>query len=805
MALQSLFIRWLLAAVLAAAPLLRGSVHRPACLAVVGTVTLLLALLLTARPQVLAADWVWPSRALLLLMVLPLVQLLPLPPFLLSWTNHASATLSNTSRGWRPLSLDPPSTAAELARSASAFGVLLAARRYERRGSGLPIAGVLALSGLAALLFGIVHRILFDPQQPGTPFLSGPFINPNHNAEVFELAAFCAFAMSSRSQGPARLYWGTLGSTLVAATLATLSRGGAVAVAAGTVFWFVVSAWSRLRDPDSHSARYAPLLGVTLIIASTAVGLTLGAESVLTELLGSSIKETKFSLWVDSLRVLKAHPIGVGRGAFERAYTLHQTVSQPIRFQYVENLPLQLLIDVGWVGFLAVAATAVAAAPHFIRRARDDSARRLICAGIVAVLAHNLVDFGFETLGIRLPLAAALAAVLPASRGTTSLRFSSGMTERPRVIFAFLCSAAGFAYFASPAARDYDRDILRAPTAPTRLRAAKEGARWHPFDYYYPLNAALAAPLVDGSGTHSPRLAYLNEALALCPRCASVHAEAARSLWQLNRPRQSLEEWNRAIADSDYYFFTAFDALTKLGATLDVWAHLVPHTKEDALFLADQLAAHRAADHVDRVLELARTLGSDDVDALLVRSRLARAQSDPGKAASLLLSATRLAPQRAAVYKERATLATAQGQAGEALELANRAAALAPADAEIAALVVNAAATRGDNDALVHAVDRLKRTADGKDVVGTCVAAARAYASIGNASRAIAEYRTAATQADSPSPIWHELAAFAESQGQTGVALEAYRRILRRDPADTQTQARLRQLLAPTPGDAAGR
>src|SRR5207247_1024424 len=130
-----------------------------------------------------------------------------------------------------PASLDPQSTAEEVATAAAALGVfMLALNAASRRRYRRVVPQVIAIVGVAALMSGIVHKIfgiehLYGVFPVVAPVLPGPFINPNHCAELYELAAFAALAVAMSEEGEARIAWYVAAGFNAAAALATLSRG----------------------------------------------------------------------------------------------------------------------------------------------------------------------------------------------------------------------------------------------------------------------------------------------------------------------------------------------------------------------------------------------------------------------------------------------------------------------------------------------------------------------------------------------------------------------------------------------------
>ena len=143
--------------------------------------------------------------------------------------------------------------------------------------------------------------------------------------------------------------------------------------------------------------------------------LSLGADQLIERFKTDAVStDVRLRLWRDGLRVLAAHPMGIGRGAFSRVFPIYRSLKMPfpIRFAFLENQPLQLLVDCGWFFSLLIAISLVVAAWRIVRHGRRDKIEAALVAGLVAVLVHSTVDFGLETLGVLLPFAAILGTVL---------------------------------------------------------------------------------------------------------------------------------------------------------------------------------------------------------------------------------------------------------------------------------------------------------------------------------------------------------------------------------------------------------
>ena len=173
-------------------------------------------------------------------------------------------------------------------------------------------------------------------------------------------------------------------------------------------------------------------VGGILLVVGIAVGL--GAGGIIDRFKsGTVVGDVRFQLWRDALRILAVHPAGIGRGAFNHVYPIYRTVKNEafsITYAYLENHPLQLLVDSGVVLFLAVVAGIVIVVREIVLRGRRDRIEAALLAALSAVTVHSFVDFGLETLGVS---AAVFAAILGTvlgrrPRGTEAVAASRGAT-----------------------------------------------------------------------------------------------------------------------------------------------------------------------------------------------------------------------------------------------------------------------------------------------------------------------------------------------------------------------------------------
>ena len=110
--------------------------------------------------------------------------------------------------------------------------------------------------------------------------------------------------------------------------------------------------------------------------------------------------DTRAQIWNDSWGIVKAFPLfGVGLGGYESAFYRFKTVAPMYTVDYAHNDFLQVLAEMGILGFglgvallLLVLWSAIRGAVY----ARDSDARilQIACLGsLVAILLHSFVDF----------------------------------------------------------------------------------------------------------------------------------------------------------------------------------------------------------------------------------------------------------------------------------------------------------------------------------------------------------------------------------------------------------------------------
>jgi tetratricopeptide (TPR) repeat protein len=796
---------------IAAAPLAAGGVHRPTLAVLFGTVASGLVLLwlgseVRGRPLRVGLTVVLP----VVFLAVPVLQSIPLPMRARGVVDaKGSALLTDDAFApptvW-PLSLDPVSTRAHIGKAAAALVVFLVAyhlasgQRHRRL-----VVRTIAIAGIAAVVVGITHKIIGMPKIYGVfvstqqALLTGPFVNPNHTAEFLELAAFACLACSlQRATALNRVGWMVGALFCAGGAAATLSRGSVLGLGMGILMF----AWLRYlaRDGGSVNRRRRTSLewAIFLILFVAIAAGALGASQLVDKFRSGGVHDVRFQLWRESLRVLVAHPFGIGRGAFERVFPVYRSFTTPlsIRFAFTENQPLQLLIDGGWVFFAAMAGGVVLTAAQLIRHGRRDGVEAALIGGVFAIVVHSFVDFGLETLGVLLPFMALLGTIFGRTRteGQAIVRF-----RRPLFAGAIGALLVGLASVSASSSDDFDALLKKTSREQGRLQLLQRAQRVHPLDYFYALNYARLEPVGSPEGGPSPRFHALNRALALCPACEVVHADVARNLWSIGRRRQALLEWRTTVDLQPKLLRPVIGELFAAGARPEELAAAASSRPDQMIEVASFLSSVSHPEEAMVVLEEAEAAGASRGEVLITRAGL---QLKLGLTVAVTDSLARahaagIRDPRLALDEAELRLAT-QGDRGpdDALAILDAAAIQYPANLDVQRrrldLVTRFGKWQAVDRALAGFTEALYQNQ--RSVGEAHTAAARIHARFSRWTSALAEYRISLASDPWNVALWVEFGHAAESAGRDTTAREAYLEAARLSPQNPAVTAALSSL-----------
>jgi O-antigen ligase len=449
-------LRWVVLALLTAAPIAVGAVHAPVYVPLLSA-CFVVGLLSWARSRWARAHGIdvphVPARWLLgALLALAVFQLVPLPPGVLARISPGSRSYWDFISlapvpVWRPISLSPPDTARG-AVFLAAFGLFYATvfrefrdPRWRRRllwtvaGTGVfitVVALIQAASGERRILG------LFKPTWDWSVF--GTYVNRNHFAGYMALAiplalglaaeAFASLrhAMSRRrrswlaladSPGMSFLRRAALGAAMLVGLVASGSRGGLMA------FGVSAAAWPLLR-PRRATLTLGAAAGVVAVVVLLP-RITSGS--------GSSAGDPthRLELWQDVLRMVPDFPVfGAGFNAFGTSYYRYKSIWPGVWFGEAHNEYLQSLADAGVVGALLVLSLVATLLFRAFRSARLGPVETGIACALVAGCAHNCVEFNWQIPANALTFAAIAGLGVQGARraGSASLdRSEAGHLE----------------------------------------------------------------------------------------------------------------------------------------------------------------------------------------------------------------------------------------------------------------------------------------------------------------------------------------------------------------------------------------
>jgi tetratricopeptide (TPR) repeat protein len=507
------------------------------------------------------------------------VQLLPLPPALLSLLSPPAAELRDFAlvplglEGWRPVSVDPPSTARALARLLALAVLAFVALQLGRiPGVRRRLFSVTALSGVLVALTGLGHLLagadsLFGAHHFAVANLAliTPFGNVNHLAAFLGFTATVALGLGlSTESRDAMVGWLVAAFTCGVTVFLSFSRGG---IASFAVTWGLVGA-AFLALKGGGLRRVVPWVVIAGTVAFAGLlafdQLAARAETVASV---EKLSSTKIELWPMLWNgVAPSGRLGMGTGAFELGFTRWQTRQLDVTFTHPENLILQLIADIGvpltaaLVGFVLWLTRRLWAGVYL------EHAERTVLLGAAGVAIHDVFDFALELHAVAAVVAIGIGLVAAAQRTqrqTPGRSFAVGAA----VVVALMLLGLWLG-------RSRHLDSEAALAASVRAHASIEDVRTkaiaaidvHPADWV--LYADIAA---DAAARGDPRdaLAWSNRQAFLRPGDPHAPVSAARALLRLKEPRQAISQLKRAWELGDTSSISLGLAVAKKEGLLD--------------------------------------------------------------------------------------------------------------------------------------------------------------------------------------------------------------------------------------------
>ena len=244
----------------------------------------------------------------------------------------------------------------------------------------------------------------------------GTFINRNNFAAfinmIWPLALGVTFEMngkvnslkailsSDRLNRHALMALGVIGFLL--ALILTRSRAG---ISSGIVGFMAFMIMSRTKNKYVAAKSRALLCGIIILLCAYLIAIGVGP---IKERFLAVDAESNFRLlvWVDSLSIIKDHPLGIGLRNYENVFRVYnQSFVSDKTVMYAHNDYLQLLIETGWVGFFTLIGGFIffiGKSYRLVRRLdfNNDPFRFFLAvgafSGIISLAFHSFFDFNLQ-------------------------------------------------------------------------------------------------------------------------------------------------------------------------------------------------------------------------------------------------------------------------------------------------------------------------------------------------------------------------------------------------------------------------
>jgi O-antigen ligase len=407
-----------------------------------GTPNPLTELLLQIAFVGIAVVWVWLPKpgdglrdrvALVLVaipLIIPLVQLIPLPPSIWSTlpdrgNEVAALSLIGEQSSWRPISLSPSRTVAALLAIVPAVFCFYAVARLDLKERRLVLLTILVMTLVSAWMGAVQltsrgSGFNFYPQH-SAGWVTGFQANRNATADVLLIGilALAAVAVPYLTDDRKRLPLGLsrrafaimaggVGLFLVLATVMTGSRAGVtllVVAGVGAALIFVVS---RDVETGTLSRKALLLLAAAVLLGGAAAFAALSQNTAIERVAErfSDLGNERGEVWEDSWFALKQYwPVGFGIGGFEPAMLPAERLEylDPLAPNRAHNDYLEIGIEAGILGYAMVVAAAMAVLAVAARAWRERRMRGQIVFGLTVLLLiafHSVVDYPLRSMAV---------------------------------------------------------------------------------------------------------------------------------------------------------------------------------------------------------------------------------------------------------------------------------------------------------------------------------------------------------------------------------------------------------------------
>lgn len=369
-----------------------------------------------------------PRGLLVLILVsflLPLIQLVPLPPAL--WQALPGRELVVESLGligqadaWFPLSVDYGRTLVAMASLVPVLAILLL-YPWGKEGAGDAVLLLVVVLGWLNFVFGAFQ--LFAPQNMLNPYpvrdggrLYGFFANHNSSG-LFFVIALCAAIGASRSSLATNamrpVFWAS-GAIFALGAVLTNSRSSTALL----LLPLALAGWIGWKRLAQFGSKVRIAVGAAAVVSLGAAALLFTQNSRLgaTAARFASLEDHRPEIWTDSLvSIERFFPFGSGMGTFRDVFPVDESLEYVLAGQAgrAHNDYLEIAIEAGIFGLLLVAAWGLwlAIKVFAARNGRHWPVVQAAAIGFLCIAAQSLIDYPLRNQAM-LCIAGLLIAVM---------------------------------------------------------------------------------------------------------------------------------------------------------------------------------------------------------------------------------------------------------------------------------------------------------------------------------------------------------------------------------------------------------
>ena len=341
----------------------------------------------------------------------------------------------------------------------------------------------MAMAMYAIYQFATGSRMIYNTPQPIAYHgrAGGPFVCPNHLADYIAMILPLAVALTlmARLNIVLKILIGYAAIVMLGGAFVTLSRAGCAALGFGLLALFTMLLFNR-------DYRLKAIIAIVLVLVPA---IWIGSKSISAQhrmkkgFTETGFVDDRFYVWPAAIDMWRENYwLGVGPAHFDLRYGAYRPPmgQMQVRPEYVHNDYLNTLADYGFVGFALVCAGAaifwvgVVRIWRYVRRSGDlgsrQSTRAAIvlgaCSGLLAVMAHCVVEFNIHIPALALVMATLIAVVTAQWRFATE-RFWMRPRIAGRIVGSLACAVlAGWLGFNAVRTAREQRLLIRAEKTP---------------------------------------------------------------------------------------------------------------------------------------------------------------------------------------------------------------------------------------------------------------------------------------------------------------------------------------------------